>query len=253
MMFCYSAYSALEQFDVLSLGSIPCVGFLSNTAVFTFIVFLWLAATTSFFTTYEKTNSNLLSRRFFLLMPVSNFMSTLFRENIIAQKNVFFYFLSSLFTFLLVSNLVGMIPYAVTITSYMVVTFFFSCTVFIASTVLGLYIHRSHFFSLFIPAGTPPPLKGGLVFIEVVSYFARLFSLAIRLFANMMAGHALLKILSGFAWTFLQNLMLFGLAALAVLLVVWAVTILELLIAFLQAYVFVVLTSIYLNEAVNLH
>ncbi len=86
--------------------------------------------------------------------------------------------------------------------------------------MVGLYVHKIHFFSLFIPSGTPAALKSSLVFIELISYCARLFSLAIRIFANMMAGHALLKILSGFAWVFLANMSLLGLASFVVLCVV---------------------------------
>lgn len=239
-------YSALEQFDIVSIGRCSAFRGFSNTVIFLSIV----SCLVVFFG--DKVES-FLSPVIYIRGLLVDFSKKLFEENIVISKNIFFYFLMSLFSFILFSNLVGMIPYSVTVTSYIVVTFFFSATGFIASTLIGLRVFTWEFFALFIPSGTPVVLKGPLVFIELVSYFARLFSLAIRLFANMMAGHALLKILSGFAWTFLTSFTCYGLAALVVLMVVWAVTVLELLIAFLQAYVFVVLSSIYLNEAVNLH
>lgn len=165
----------------------------------------------------------------------------------------FSYFLFSVFTFLFFCNLIGMIPYSVTVTSFLAVTLFFSSAGFFGALLIGLRANGWSFFSLFIPAGTPNALKVVLVLIEVVSYFARLLSLAIRLFANMMAGHALLKILSGFGYELVANMTLGGIGAVVAFAIIWAVTVLELLIAFLQAYVFIVLTSIYVNEAVVLH
>lgn len=248
-MFFANVCSALEQFDVLRLLKTSYTGILTNVVVFVVVALSWAMII------FVSVGGDLLLADFknLLASMFVNFSKNLFKENLLIKTNIFFYFLFSLFTFLLFGNAVGLVPYTVTITSFIVITFFFSCTGFIASVLIGLYVHRSHFFSLFIPSGTPAALKSSLVFIELVSYCARLFSLAIRIFANMMAGHALLKILSGFAWVFLSNMSLLGVAALVVLCVVWAVTVLELLMAFLQSYVFIVLTSIYLNEAVNLH
>ena len=149
--------------------------------------------------------------------------------------------------FILVGNLVGMIPFAYTFTSQIIVTFAMAATIFIGVTVIGLVRHGLHFFSLFVPSGTPLILAPLLIPIEVISYFVRPVSLSVRLFANMMAGHTMLKVFGGFI----------------VMLGIWggwlplafsvAFVGLEVLVAFLQAYVFAVLTCIYLNDALHLH
>jgi F-type H+-transporting ATPase subunit a len=245
-------YSALEQFDILKVFGASQVGYITNISIFTIVVVAWGLSYSALGST-SSSYRTIVNYKFFFVNYVYSFIKNLTKENLTMEKNIFFYFLLSLMSFLLISNLVGLLPYALTLTSYIAITLFFSCTGFFANILVGLRTHRSHFFSLFIPTGTPAILKPALVFIELVSYVARLFSLAIRLFANMMAGHALLKILSGFGFAFLTSFFATGLASLVVLMVVWAVTVLELLIAFLQGYVFVVLSMIYLNETVNLH
>lgn len=146
-----------------------------------------------------------------------------------------------------------MIPYSFTVTSHIIVTFGLSLSIFIGVTIIGFYTHRIHFFSILLPSGTPLALSFFLVVIELISYIARAFSLAIRLFANLMSGHSLLKILAGFAWTMLSIGGIFYLLSLIPLIVVFAVTGLEVGIAMLQAYVFTILTCLYLNDAIHLH
>jgi len=123
----------------------------------------------------------------------------LFAENLLLKKNIFFFIQTSIAMVILFSNIFGMVPYSTTTTSFPAFTLLCSGVVFLSSLILGLYLYNYTFFSLFIPKGTPTVLKPALVLIELISYIARLFSLAIRLFANMLAGHALLKILYGFA------------------------------------------------------
>ena len=128
-----------------------------------------------------------------------------------------------------------------------------SVSIFIGVTIIGFTTHGMHFFSFFLPPGAPLALAPLLVVLEVVSYSFRAVSLGVRLFANMMAGHTLVKILSGFAWTMLGVGGALGVASIIPFGVVFALTGLEIGVAFLQAYVFTILTCIYLNDAIHLH
>lgn len=155
-------------------------------------------------------------------------------------------FLKSLFYLILLGNVFGLIPFSFTITSHLIYTFSLSLSILIGITILALYLQGFKFFKLFVPSGAPKPLLILLVPIEIISYIARCFSLAIRLFANMMSGHTLLNILSGFVIKMSSNGLL--LISLAPFIVVMAVSVLEMGIAFLQAYVFLVLVCIYLKD-----
>jgi ATP synthase subunit 6 len=155
--------------------------------------------------------------------------------------------------FIFTSNLVGLIPYSFTITSSFIVTFFLALSHFIGINIIGIVERRWEFASLFLPSGVPSEISFLLVPIEFVSYIARVFSLSIRLFANMMSGHALLKILIGFSWMLLGSGILYAGTALLPWAIVTVIMLLELLIAFLQAYVFVILIAIYVNDAITSH
>ena len=154
-------------------------------------------------------------------------------------------FLWSLFFFILFCNLLGMIPYTFTVTSHIIVTFALAMVVFIGVTIVGFAKHGSHFLRLFVPSGVPVALLPLIVVIEVISYLTRPISLSVRLFANMMAGHTMLKVFGGFV---VALGVIGGWAPLAFIV---ALTGLEIGIAFLQAYVFVILTCIYLNDAMH--
>ena len=158
----------------------------------------------------------------------------------------FFPFIFTLFMFILVSNLLGLIPYSFTVTSHIIVTFALALLVFVGVTIVGLAKHGTHFFRLFVPSGVPAVLLLLLVPIELLSYFIRPFTLSIRLFANMLAGHTMLAIFGGFAAS-IGFLAIFPLS-INILLVG-----LELLVAALQAYVFAILTCLYLRDALHLH
>ena len=168
-------------------------------------------------------------------------------------KQRFFPIIFATFSFLIFCNLIGMIPYTFTVTSHFVITLGLAFALFIGINIVGFQNHGLHFFSLLLPQGVPLPLAPFLVLLELISYCFRAISLGIRLFANMMAGHSLVKILSGFAWTMLSIGGIMYLASLAPLLIVFALIGLELGVAMLQAYVFTILICIYLNEAINLH
>jgi F-type H+-transporting ATPase subunit a len=158
----------------------------------------------------------------------------------------YFPFVFTLFMFILFGNFLGMIPYSFTFTSHIIVTFAMAAVVFVGVTIIGIARHGLHFLSLFAPAGVPLWLLPLLVPIEMISYFIRPFTLSIRLFANMVAGHAMLAIFAGFV----ISLGIFGVLPLAV---TSALILLELLVAGLQAYVFAVLTCLYLRDAIHLH
>jgi len=169
-------------------------------------------------------------------------------------KQKFFPCILVTFTFLLFCNLQGMIPYSFTVTSHFLITLGLSFSIFIGITIVGFQRNGLHFLSFLLPAGVPLPLAPFLVLLELISYCFRALSLGIRLFANMMAGHSLVKILSGFAWTMLcMNEILYFIGDLGPLFIVLALTGLELGVAILQAYVFTILICIYLNDAINLH
>ena len=155
-------------------------------------------------------------------------------------------FVFSLFTFILLGNLIGLFPYSFTFTSHIIVTFALAAVVFIGVTIIGIAKHGVRFLSLFVPHGVPKVLLLLLVPIEVLSYFIRPFTLSIRLFANMMAGHTMLVIFAGFVTAL-------GLAGIGPLAVDVALVLLELLVAVLQAYVFAILTCLYLADALHLH
>src|SRR5262245_49371238 len=175
------------------------------------------------------------------------FIANMLQENVGSAGRQYFPFVFTLFMFILFANVLGMIPYSFTPTSHIIVTFAMAAVVFIGVTIIGFMRHGAHFLSLFVPKGVPWPLLLLLVPIEILSYFIRPVSLSLRLFANMMAGHTMLKVFGGFV---VALGILGGWAPLAF---VVALTGLEIGIAFLQAYVFTVLTCLYLNDAVHLH
>jgi len=174
------------------------------------------------------------------------FVADMVDSNIGQGGRRFFPFIFTLFTFILFANLLGMIPYSYTTTSQIIVTFALAAVVFILVTTIGIVRHGFYFLSLFVPHGVPKVLLLLLVPIELLSYFIRPFTLSIRLFANMLAGHTMLAIFGGFAASI--GFLAFFPTAIDVLLVG-----LEFLVAVLQAYVFAILTCLYLNEAVHLH
>jgi F-type H+-transporting ATPase subunit a len=163
----------------------------------------------------------------------------------------FFPLVFTLFMFILVANIIGLIPYTFTVTTHIIITAALALLVFITVLVYGFYKHGLHFFNLFVPKGIPIYILPLIVFIEVLSFLSRPISHSVRLFANMLAGHITLKVFASFV-TLLGGLGIFGIfgATLPLALVV-ALTALELLVAFLQAYVFAILTCIYLNDAIH--
>jgi len=175
-------------------------------------------------------------------------------SNLNIKYQIYFPWFFYLFWFIFTFNILGLIPFSFAITSSFVVTLFLAGTYFIAVNIIGFNRWKWKLNNLFLPDGVPSILIPALVAIEFVSYFARVPSLSIRLFANIMSGHALLKILIGFSWVLLtsgESLLL--IVSIIPWIIVTLVTFLELLIAFLQAYVFMILTIIYTNDVINMH
>ncbi|NUB23376.1 F0F1 ATP synthase subunit A [Azospirillum brasilense] len=182
------------------------------------------------------------------------FVANMVRDNAGHDARPYFPFVFAIFMFVLFGNLVGMIPFTFTFTSHIIVTFTLAATVFVFVTVLALMKHGLHFFSFFMPHGAPLALAPILIPIEVISYLMRPVSLSIRLFANMMAGHTMLKVFAGFTVMMISGLGAVGfLAGLVPLAINIALTGFEFLVAFLQAYVFSILTCLYIRDALELH
>ena len=174
------------------------------------------------------------------------FCANLLRDTVGSEGRKYFPFIFTLFMFVLLGNMLGMVPYSFTFTSHIIVTFVMAIAVFVGVTILGFIKHGVHFFSFFLPPGVSVVLWPLMIPIEIISYLSRPVSLAVRLFANMTAGHTMLKVFAGFVPAL-------GVAGIAPLAFATALTGLELLIAFLQAYVFTVLTCLYIKDAIHLH
>jgi F-type H+-transporting ATPase subunit a len=240
-------HSPLEQFEIQRLIPIDLGGLdlsFTNSALFMLIA----VALITLFLTYAMRTRSLVPGRLQSMAELSyEFIANMIRENVGTEGRRYFPFIFTLFMFILFGNLLGMIPYSFTYTSHIIVTFAMAAVVFIGVTVIGFVRHGAKFLKLFVPSGVPIFLLPLLVVIEILSYLTRPISLSVRLFANMMAGHTMLKVFGGFVVS------LGFLAGWAPLAFVVALTGLEIGIAVLQAYVFTILTCIYLNDAIHVH
>ncbi len=240
-------HSPLEQFAIKRLVPLDIGGIdasITNSAVFMIIAITLI----TLFLTLSMRRAQLVPSRWQSLAELSyEFIADMIRQNVGSEGRQYFPFIFSLFMFILFANLLGMIPYSFTVTSHIIVTFAFAAVVFIGVTIIGFVRHGVGFLKFFVPSGVPVALLPLIVVIEVLSYLTRPISLSVRLFANMMAGHTMLKVFGGFV---VALGLLGGWAPLAF---VVALTGLEIGIAILQAYVFTILTCIYLNDAVHMH
>ena len=175
------------------------------------------------------------------------FVAKMISDTAGSKAKPYFPFIFSLFMFVLFCNMVGMLPYSFTVTSHIIVTLIMALFIFIAVTIIGFAKHGFKYLSIFVPSGVPAVLLPLITVIEIISYLSRPVSLSVRLFANMRAGHTMLKVFGGFV---ISLGLLGGWLPLSFSV---ALTGLEILVAFLQAYVFAILTCIYLNDALNLH
>ncbi|MCC7427250.1 MAG: F0F1 ATP synthase subunit A [Alphaproteobacteria bacterium] len=242
---------ALGQFAIKPLIPIKLGGYdlsFTNSALFMVVA---VALATFLFTFAMRKRAVVPGRGQSLAELSYEFVYSLVKEQIGDEGKRFFPFVFSLFFFILFGNLIGLVPGFFTFTSHIIVTFGLAAVVFVLITVVALAIHGTHFFSYFLPEGVPKALAPLIVVVELISYLSRPVSLSIRLFANMMAGHTMLKVFAIFT-VVLGGATFFvgGALPLAVNVALYA---LEFLVAMLQAYVFTILTCIYLHDAVHLH
>jgi len=234
--------SPLEQFDTIYFFS-KKFDFLN---IFFILIFLFIIIIYIYIYNIFKLIPSVL--QWFLEVLYKFLLETLIQQAGI-HSLFFFPFVFSIFFFILLSNIFGMLPFGFTITGHLSLTFFLAFGFNLGFFFLGLIKHGIKFFKLFIPSGTPVFLLPLIIVIEIVSYLIRTLSLSIRLFANMMAGHCLLFVISSFVFSFLNNL---GILSLFFIVLIYiAIFILEFAIAFLQSYVFTILLCIYLNDSLH--
>jgi ATP synthase subunit 6 len=251
----------LEQFQIISLLPLTFLNLdfsITNLLLINILtLILFISIVYSF-----SSDTNYLNQTPFYLIPNTwqIFIETLYDvvaqllfDNINLEGEKYFPYISMIFMFILFSNLIGLIPYSFTVTSHIVVTFTLSFSIFIGVNIIGFKKHSVNMLSLIIPANSTFALALVLVPIEFVSYIAKPISLGVRLFINLMAGHTLLKVIVGFAWSMLLLEDLMAIIHLVPLLLLVILMGLELGVALIQAYVFTILTCIYLNDSINLH
>ena len=242
------AINPMHQFEVYRIGPEINLGTV-NLSFTNASLFMIISAITILFLLFLGTKKKLLipSKTQFIIEMSYTFIAKMINDTAGSGAKSFFPFIFTLFMFVLFCNMIGMLPYSFTVTSHIIVTFILAATVFIGVTIIGFIKHGIKYLELFVPKGVPIILLPLITVIEIISYLSRPVSLSVRLFANMMAGHTMLKVFGGFVislgllggWLPLS----FSVALIG----------LEILVAFLQAYVFAILTCIYLNDALNLH
>lgn len=240
----------LEQFSILSMMGTVFTGSVYRLNSMFFYIFANIYLIEILFNLYFKTFPKNQVLNWFTL-TIWSLVKTIVKENIRSKRFQHFSILLFLFMFLLISNLVGLLPYSYTVTSSFLVTFFLSLSHFIGINIIGISSKQWEFPANFFPSGVPVVIAFILIPIELISYISRVFSLSVRLFANMVSGHTLLKILIYFTLV-LFNLY-FGVLSLAPILLVTFIFFIEILMALIQAYVFIILIAIYINEATASH
>ena len=238
----------MHQFNVYRIG--PEISFgnvdISFTNASLFMMISALAIISVFFVGTKR--KAIIPTKIQLLTELSyTLVSKMISDTAGSKAKPYFPFVFSLFMFVLFCNMLGMLPYSFTVTSHIIVTFALAAVIFVGVTIIGFVNHGVGYLKLFIPSGVPVFLLPLIVVIEIISYLSRPVSLSVRLFANMMAGHTMLKVFGGFV---ISLGIIGGWLPLSFTV---ALTGLEILIAFLQAYVFAILTCIYLNDALNLN
>nr|YP_009295187.1 ATP synthase F0 subunit 6 [Dasya binghamiae]AOH77199.1 ATP synthase F0 subunit 6 [Dasya binghamiae] len=246
-------FSPLEQFEIITVFPIQLGNFnisLTNSSIFMILTLI----VSIFWISLSFYKNNLVPTHWQLLFEeIYNLTMTIIRDNLGVKGEIYFPFIFTLHLFLLFCNVIGMVPYSFTVTSHIIFTFSLSLAIFLGINIIGIKKHGIHFFSLFLPRGVPLVIVPLIITIEFLSYVVKVFTLSIRLFANMTSGHTLLKIIAGFSWTMLISGGLISFFHIVPLLLLFALIGLELAIAILQAYVFTLLTCIYLNDVLELH
>jgi ATP synthase subunit 6 len=249
----------LEQFQIIKL--LPLILLNLDLSV-TNLLIINLLTLVFFMLSVYGFGVNRINQRSFFLIPnnwqvfieiLYEVVSQLLFDNVNDEGEKYFPYISMIFIFIIFNNLIGLIPYSFTVTSHIFVTFTLSFSIFIGINLIGFKKHSFKMFSLIIPSNASINLALILVPIEFVSYIAKPISLGVRLFINLMAGHTLLKVIVGFAWSMLLLEDLLAVIHLVPLLLLVILMGLELCVAIIQAYVFTILTCIYLNDSIHLH
>jgi F-type H+-transporting ATPase subunit a len=246
-------HSPVEQFTIKVLFALNLFGYdvsFTNSSLF---MVLTVLASVVFLALAIRPAALIPGRMQGLAEMLYEFVADMVRSNVGNEGRPYFPAIFTLFMFVLFSNLLGLIPYSYTTTSQIVVTFAMALTIFVGVTLIALVKHGFHFFSFFVPSGAPKALIPFLVIIEVISYFVRPVSLSVRLFANMLAGHTMLKVFAGLAVMIASAGGVAAAGSVLPLIAIIGLTGLEVLVAVLQAYVFTILTCMYLNDALHLH
>jgi F-type H+-transporting ATPase subunit a len=253
-------FTPLEQFQIISIFSIKmlCLDFsITNMLFINLIVLLIFSSIVYCF----SSDTDYLNKTSYFFIPnvwqtffeaVYEAVAQLVFDNLNENGEKYFPLIAVIFTFILFNNLIGLVPYSFTITSHLIVTLGLSLPIFMGVVIIGVQKHKINMLSVFLPPNTPIALGLLLVPIEFVSYIFKPISLGVRLFANLMAGHTLLKVIVGFAWSMLLLEDFLSVLHIVPLLVLVILMGLELGVAMIQAYVFTVLTCIYLNDSINL-
>jgi len=249
--------SPLDQFEIRNLLSLdaPILGnvhiSITNIGLYLTVGTILILSLNLLATNYNKVVSNNWS---ISQESIYATIHSIVTSQINSRKGqIYFPFIYTLFVFILMNNLIGMIPYSFASTSHFVLTFALSFTVVLGATILGFQKHGLEFFSLLVPAGCPLGLLPLLVLIELISYLSRNISLGLRLGANIVSGHMLLNILAGFTYNIMTSGIIFFFLGLIPIAFIIAISGLELGIAFIQAQVFVVLSSSYIKDGLDLH
>jgi ATP synthase subunit 6 len=250
-------YSPLDQFKIAPLFSLVVAEIDLSPTNFLLVSLLTLFVIRGFVFLIKEPHSN----SFFvipngwqhIIEKLYALVTQLLSDIITTGSERYFPFVSVLFMFILSNNLIGLVPYSFTVTSHITLTFFLSFSIFVAMNIIGFQRHGVELFSLFLPANTTFFLALLLVPIELISYIAKPISLGVRLFINLMAGHSLLKVIVGFSWNMLLVENLKAVVFILPLLILVLLMGLELGVALIQAYVFITLTAIYLNDSESLH
>ena len=257
-MFNYNTIiSPLDQFEIRNLFSIdtPLLANM-NLSITNIGLYLTIAASILLFSTVLSTNYNkIVSNKWSISQETlyATIHSIVVNQIDTKKGQVYFPFMYVLFMFILINNLIGMIPYSFASTSHFILTFSLSFTIVLGATIIGFSQHGVKFFSLLVPGGCPLPLLPLLVLIEFISYLARNVSLGLRLGANLMSGHMLLSILAGFTYNIMSSGIVLFFIGLIPLVFIMAFSGLEMGIAVIQAQVFVILSCSYIKDGLDLH
>lgn len=242
-----SHHSPLVQFNIKKLIEIKFFGIdISFTNSSSYMLLATVLALTYFYLALRK-QQIIPSRLQISAEIIYNLVTDMLSQNVGLKGRRFIPIIFSLFVFILFCNLLGMIPYGFTVTSHIIITFALALMIFLLVTIIGFINHGVHFLSLLLPRGTPLWLAPLMIIIELFTYLARPVSLSLRLAANMMAGHILLKVIAGFTVSLMIYLKFLPIPFMVMLIGF------EIFVAILQAYIFTILSCVYLNDAVNLH